>query len=69
VVEGYGFDPSWSDERRRLALLERCYDPVTTSRLARLGAGIDSGIELLRDPTAFEPGAVWYTAWGRREQA
>jgi SAM-dependent methyltransferase len=36
-VEGYGFDPSWSDERRRLALIERCYDPTTTSRLAQLG--------------------------------
>jgi SAM-dependent methyltransferase len=36
-LEGYGFDPSWSDERRRLALIERCYDPSTTSRLAQLG--------------------------------
>jgi SAM-dependent methyltransferase len=36
-VEGYGFDPSWSDERRRLALIERCYDPITTSRLTELG--------------------------------
>jgi 2-polyprenyl-3-methyl-5-hydroxy-6-metoxy-1,4-benzoquinol methylase len=33
----YGFDPSWSDERRRLELIERCYDPSTTSRLAELG--------------------------------
>src|SRR5438876_5332834 len=36
-VEGYGFDPSWSDERRRLALIERCYGPITTSRLTQLG--------------------------------
>lgn len=33
----YGFDPSWSDERRRLELIERCYDPATTSRLTQLG--------------------------------
>lgn len=38
-MEGYGFDASWSDERRRLALIERCYDPITTSRLAQLGVG------------------------------
>jgi SAM-dependent methyltransferase len=37
LMQGYGFDPSWSDERRRLALIERCYDPPTTSRLAELG--------------------------------
>ena len=37
LVKEYGFDPSWSDERRRLALIERCYDPATTSRLAKLG--------------------------------
>jgi hypothetical protein len=37
LVEGYGFDPSWSDERRRLALIERCYDPITTSRLTQVG--------------------------------
>jgi SAM-dependent methyltransferase len=36
-MSGYGFDPSWSDERRRLALIERCYDPMTISRLAELG--------------------------------
>jgi SAM-dependent methyltransferase len=35
----YGFDPSWPDEQRRLALLERCYDPATTSLLADLGVG------------------------------
>ncbi len=38
-MEGYGFDASWSDERRRLALIERCYDPITTSRLAQLDVG------------------------------
>lgn len=38
-MESYGFDASWSDERRRLALIERCYDPITTSRLAQLGVG------------------------------
>ena len=38
-MQGYGFDPSWSDERRRLALIERCYDPATTSRLEELGVG------------------------------
>jgi len=36
-VDGYGFDPSWSDERRRLALIEQCYDPMTISRLTDLG--------------------------------
>jgi SAM-dependent methyltransferase len=36
-MEGYGFDPSWSDERRRLALIEQCYDPMTVSRLTELG--------------------------------
>lgn len=36
-MEGYGFDASWSDERCRLALIERCYDPITTSRLTQLG--------------------------------
>jgi 2-polyprenyl-3-methyl-5-hydroxy-6-metoxy-1,4-benzoquinol methylase len=36
-VTEYGFDPSWSDERRRLELIERCYDPATTSRLDQLG--------------------------------
>lgn len=39
LVAGYGFDPSWSDERRRLALIERCYDPMTISRLTELGVG------------------------------
>jgi SAM-dependent methyltransferase len=38
-VNQYGFDPSWSDERRRLELIERCYDPATTSRLTQLGVG------------------------------
>lgn len=36
-MEAYGFDASWSDERRRLALIERCYDPITTARLTQLG--------------------------------
>jgi SAM-dependent methyltransferase len=27
---------------------------------------IDSGIALLRDPTSFQPGIVWYSAWGHR---
>jgi len=36
-VEGYGFDPSWSDEQRRLALIEHCYDPISTARLSQLG--------------------------------
>lgn len=30
---------------------------------------IDSGIEVLLDVGAFEPGVVWYTAWGRRDRA
>lgn len=35
----YGIDPAWGDERRRLALIEQCYDPITTSRLANIGVG------------------------------
>jgi hypothetical protein len=31
------------------------------------GQDIDAGIERLRDPAAFEPGIVWYTAWGYRD--
>jgi hypothetical protein len=27
---------------------------------------IDSGLAHLRDLTAFEPGVVWYSTWGRR---
>jgi hypothetical protein len=27
---------------------------------------IDPGLDRLRDPSAFEPGVVWYHAWGRR---
>jgi SAM-dependent methyltransferase len=38
-VAEYGFDPSWSDEQRRLALLERCFDPPTMSRLTGIGVG------------------------------
>jgi hypothetical protein len=30
---------------------------------------IDSGMEILLDPSAFEPGVVWYSAWGKREIA
>jgi len=33
----YGFDPSWSDERRRLALIEQVYDPPTFATLEQLG--------------------------------
>ena len=33
----YGYNPSWPDERRRLALIERIWDPVTTALLERLG--------------------------------
>src|SRR5690348_1451369 len=40
LVEGYGFDPSWSDERRRLALIEQCYDPMTIARLTALGVAL-----------------------------
>jgi SAM-dependent methyltransferase len=29
---------------------------------------IDSGLDVLRDPEAFEPGVVWYSAWGRRNR-
>lgn len=36
-MTGYGFDPSWDDERRRLALIEQCYDPMTIACLSRLG--------------------------------
>lgn len=35
----YGFNPAWSDEQRRLALLERCWDPPTISNLKRAGVG------------------------------
>jgi SAM-dependent methyltransferase len=38
-VGEYGFDPSWTDEQNRLALIERCYDPATTARLKGLGVG------------------------------
>jgi SAM-dependent methyltransferase len=30
------------------------------------GVDIDAGIDLMGDPTSFEPGPVWYAAWGRR---
>ena len=35
----YGFDPAWSDEQVRLALIGECYDPATSARLTRLGVG------------------------------
>jgi SAM-dependent methyltransferase len=38
-VGNYGIDPSWGDERRRLALIEQCYDPITTARLTSIGVG------------------------------
>jgi SAM-dependent methyltransferase len=37
----YGFDPAWSDEQRRLALIEMCWDPATQALLQR--AGISEG--------------------------
>jgi SAM-dependent methyltransferase len=33
------------------------------------GSDFDAGIRLLRDPSVFEPGAVWYAVWGRRPGA
>lgn len=33
----YGFDPSWTNEQRRLALIEHSYDPFTIARLEQLG--------------------------------
>jgi SAM-dependent methyltransferase len=33
---------------------------------APAGSDFDAGILLLRDPSVFEPGAVWYAVWGRR---
>lgn len=33
----YGFDPAWTDEQKRLSLLEHCYDPASTALLTRLG--------------------------------
>ncbi|MBL8473427.1 MAG: class I SAM-dependent methyltransferase [Rhodocyclaceae bacterium] len=35
----YGFNPTWSDEQRRLALLERCWNPPTIAKLKRAGVG------------------------------
>jgi SAM-dependent methyltransferase len=42
MVDRYGFDPSWDDEQRRLALLEHCLDQVTTTILTSLGVGVGS---------------------------
>jgi len=36
-VANYGIDPSWGEEQRRLALIEKCYDPMTIARLTELG--------------------------------
>ena len=27
---------------------------------------VEAGLRVLDDPTSFEPGIVWYTAWGKR---
>lgn len=40
-MAGYGFDQSWSDEHRRLALIEQCYDPMTIAALT--GVGVSAG--------------------------
>jgi hypothetical protein len=32
------------------------------------GVEIDAGLEILKDPNTFEPGVVWYSAWGRRDR-
>jgi SAM-dependent methyltransferase len=29
---------------------------------------IEAGLKVLDDPTSFEPGIIWYTAWGKRKQ-
>ena len=29
---------------------------------------IEAGLEVLDDPTSFQPGIIWYTAWGQRKQ-
>jgi SAM-dependent methyltransferase len=35
----YGFDPAWTDEQRRLALIEMCWDPASQALLRRAGIG------------------------------
>jgi SAM-dependent methyltransferase len=35
----YAFDNAWADAKRRLSLLESCYDPGTKRRLAAIGVG------------------------------
>jgi SAM-dependent methyltransferase len=35
----YAFDNAWADAKRRLSLLEACYDPGTERRLAAIGVG------------------------------
>lgn len=58
----YGFDPSWDDEQRRLALIAQCYDPMSIAALrsagvtagwhcADVGAGGGSISRWLRDAT------------------
>jgi SAM-dependent methyltransferase len=44
-VPKYGFDPSWTDEQRRLALIEMCWDPATQAQLR--SAGISDGWQCL----------------------
>jgi hypothetical protein len=29
---------------------------------------IEAGLKVLDDPMSFEPGIIWYTAWGQRKQ-
>jgi hypothetical protein len=29
---------------------------------------VEAGLKVLADPTSFEPGITWYTAWGLRKQ-
>ena len=36
-MSNYGIDPSWGEEQHRLALIEKCYDPMTIARLTELG--------------------------------
>jgi hypothetical protein len=28
---------------------------------------IEAGLEVLDDSTSYEPGIIWYTAWGKRK--
>lgn len=40
-VGNYGIDPLWGKEQRRLALIEKCYDPMTIARLTELGVSAE----------------------------